>query len=243
MKDKLRKSYILLYDANGIRYIFNRSISWNNYLPKKYNKVLDLLGMKRLSHKLDEFLEEHAHVCRNIDNIEEYLKFHNTNTVIIHISDLENIENADQKELNKLKKYYCEILNAVDRKDKIDVSDNDIFLFDKVKKSIIKYIDELYDAICDVKRKEKEDFINNFEINKIETSIWKYQNKDIQQKCDNKKKYLEQLKLSVNEWENKLNTVKLRYRNGLQCCEEIEQHNKKVDGDSYFEYISCNKGF
>lgn len=118
MKEKnFRKSYILFYCDGDVRYVFNRSVSWYTYIPKKYHNVLEIIGYEIVSNKIDKFVEEHALICRNIDNIENYLKTHNTNCAIIEtLEDKPNYNLSDQKYINDIKKQYCMVLDAVDRK-------------------------------------------------------------------------------------------------------------------------------
>lgn len=176
-----RITYIYLYSNDEVRYIMNRSISFENVIGKKMMDALMCLGLNtyakllyNLEEELQQFNTDIGNPVGNITILETHVEWPNENK-------------EDQKEINKRKKELAEQLNAVVYKTDIEVEDADskakIVVMSAVKKLMQNMVNTLApfvksDLIDEVTELEKQKKELNDEIQQIKLSI-DYKNKEI----------------------------------------------------------------
>lgn len=220
----MRVSYIILYKENGIKYVFNRSVDWmGGIFSKDLCNILNIIGHDIISNKISEFTDKHSNICEHISEIDDYLDINNC-IILEEYPDLSNVNRADQKKLNEIKKEWCVKLNAVDRVSDIPFSDNDIFGIKKLEKRLWDYVNDIYIEISKSRKYKKQQFEERIDDLDEEIIKWKDKNRiKLQQWIDNEKYKAQELCKKIH---NKLDSLIEQSKKD----EYVLNHYKNTDG-------------
>lgn len=156
----VRQTYIIMYEQDGIRYIFNRSVKWCDYISfKKLQKIIDLLG----ENAILKFMDRLRNMYINIDDLTNTFILDTTKFSILEIhSEWENKKRCDQKDIEERKTYLCEEYNAVKRSDQlddIDIENLDLNISKYIKNQLKKWLIEIYKEIADYAKLIQDDIV------------------------------------------------------------------------------------
>jgi hypothetical protein len=156
----VRQTYIIMYEQDGIRYIFNRSVKWCDYISfKKLQKIIDLLG----ENAILKFMDRLRNMYINIDDLTNTFILDTTKFSILEIhSEWENKKRCDQKVIEERKTELCEEYNAVKRSDQlddIDIENLDLNISKYIKNQLKKWLIEIYKEIADYAKLIQDDIV------------------------------------------------------------------------------------
>lgn len=140
----VRQTYIFLYESDGIKYIFNRSIPWNVINFKKLELIIDLLGEDAINHilnklsKMDDSIVSLTREWYYDDKVFTILEIH---------TEWENINLENQKEINERKELLGEEYGAIISKKDIEVFTLPGDIVKEIKMNLQRYLKCIYDAI------------------------------------------------------------------------------------------------
>ena len=213
--DEIRQTYIFMWhengvnDHNGVKYIFNRSISWGGISFKRLQPIIDYIGIDCIKalmnkiEKLDDNVGELTASWEYDDDIFKVLEIH---------SEWDNYQLCDQSKINVRKQILAEENNAIVRKDciidkelakKIDCSINN-----NIRKKILNYLINIDKRIRDYFHEIYDPYITQFE--------------NLQNMIKNKEDELDKLNNQINK-----NKELLRRQN------YVLQHPKKYNLNNY----------
>lgn len=149
----IRQTYILLYEKDNVRYIFNRSVKWNDIMKtKNIEKIINILGKDAINNFTAIMNEKLKNDTKNdvIDFTKTFV-YDDTVFYIIEVHpEWENYNRSNQTMIDKRKKELCLEYNAVDRIDKIegDVA-IELQISNIIKKEFKKWLVDIYSAISE----------------------------------------------------------------------------------------------
>ena len=156
----IRQTYIIMYEQDGIKYIFNRSVRWCDYISfKKLQKIIDLLG----ENAILKFIDRISDMQDDINGFTKTFMLDTTKFCILEIHpEWENFKRCDQKEIENRKTELCEIHNAVKRTnnlDDIDIESLDINIAKNIKVQLKKWLIEIYKEISNYAKLIQDDIV------------------------------------------------------------------------------------
>lgn len=238
--DEIRQTYILLYEKDDVRYIFNRSVKWNAIMnTKNIEYLIQVLGKEAISHFIINQIKNTNKLTADIGDLTETFVYDDTVFYILEVHpEFENIKRSDQMHINELKHELCKKYNAVDRKDKITGDAGlDLQISNILKKKFKYWLVDVYNAISEyshliydetvkttlwlTKEKLLEE-INDLRNDKIKLEK---QYKDNQKLIYNQKKILTKQNYVIDKFN--------RYINNLDENEVIEFKKLIINNDQY----------
>ena len=136
-----RITYIYLYNNEGVRYILNRSVVFENIVGQKLMDVLELIGMNTYTKVLYELESELKNISCGVINENSHI------TILEAHGEWTNVKLCDQKDINIRKKELAKQYDAciVKRDIEIEDADKQISLF--VVATIKKILNNIYKTI------------------------------------------------------------------------------------------------
>ena len=111
-----RVTVIYGYEYENVKYIFNRSVQWDRLIGSKYIKVLDVIGECYVVQQLKKFSTDVSSAPNWMTSKIYPLEWH---------PEWENINRADQRDINVCKKRIAEEMGGVIRYTDIEVDIED----------------------------------------------------------------------------------------------------------------------
>lgn len=154
----IRQTYIIMYEENGIRYIFNRSVKWWGLIDlKRLHNLINILGKDAILKFLDRF-------DKMKDDIRDLSQTFILDTTIFTILEVhtewQNYRRCDQVEIEKRKSELCDKYDAIKR----TTGDIDIRIDQNIsniiKKEFKSWILDIYNEITHYSRLLKEEFVH-----------------------------------------------------------------------------------
>jgi len=156
MKNELsdiRQTYIIMFEKNGMRYIFNRSIQWNSILStKNIDKLVKLLGKDAINNFILLLNDTENTLCDKVTELTNHFVIDETVFNILEVHpEWENVDREDQwDKIEPRKDELCKQYNAVKRKDLLSNSyELDKYLASSIKKQFKQWLIKIYDAIIE----------------------------------------------------------------------------------------------
>lgn len=153
----IRQTYIIMYEENGIKYIFNRSVKWYGLIDlKKLHNLINILGEEAILKFLDRFDK----MKEDIRDLSQTFILDTTIFTILEVhSEWQNYGRCNQIEIEKRKSELCDIYGAIKRATgdidiRIDQSISNI-----IKKEFKTWILDIYKEITRYSRLLKEEFV------------------------------------------------------------------------------------
>lgn len=150
LSEEIRQTYILLYEKNNVRYIFNRSVRWDAIMnTKNIEHLIDVLGKDAINHFIIRMNDSIKKTTIDVNNLTKTFVYDDTVFYILEVHpEWENYGKKDQNEINERKKELCLMYNAVDRKDKITGEQGlELQISNIIKKEFKKWLVDIYSAI------------------------------------------------------------------------------------------------
>lgn len=133
-----------MYDVDGIRYIFNRSVPWSVINFTKLKKLINLLGKEPFLAFLNNLDKMH----HRIDDLTRTFVVDTTKFHILEIhSEWDNYNKIHQAIINKRKEMLCEEYDAVMKDSNINPALINREIAKIVKQEIKKWLISIYDEI------------------------------------------------------------------------------------------------
>ena len=228
----VRQTYIIMYEQDGIRYIFNRSVKWCDYISfKKLQNIIDLLG----ENAILKFMDRLRNMYINIDDLTNSFILDTTKFSILEIhSEWENKKRCDQKNIEERKTYLCEIYDAVKRSDKlddIDIENLDLNISKYIKNQLKKWLIEIYKEIANYAKLIQDDIVET----NLGMTIERLKRQKIELESDVKKKIsqLDDINKEINDRSNKLArqnyVIKKYYRQYIFTPQEKDFIDRKIN--------------
>lgn len=149
-----------MYEQDGIRYIFNRSVKWCDYISfKKLQKIIDLLG----ENAILKFMDRLCNMYSNINELTNTFILDTTKFTILEIhSEWENIKRCNQKIIEERKTYLCDVYDAVKRTNQLndlDIEKLDLNITKVIKEQLKKWLIEIYKEISKYAQLIQDDIV------------------------------------------------------------------------------------
>lgn len=197
--DDVRQTYIIMFEKNGMRYIFNRSITWNTmFSTKNINKLLKLLGKDAISNFILMLNDTENTLCNKLTELTNHfvIDYNVFNILEVH-PEWENLNRENQLQIEIRKDELCKQYNAVKRKDMLSNSyELDKFLANNIKKQFKQWLIKIYDAITEYAHVINEEIVHTSLGASIESL--KQEKRSLQIECDKKREELEYLSNKIN---------------------------------------------
>lgn len=153
----IRQTYIIMYEQDGIRYIFNRSIPWSVYLSfKKLKRLINIIGENAILKFLDRFdvmKEEINYLTRTF--VLDTTKF----TILEIHSEWQNYKRCNQIDIEERKTELCIEYNAIKRASSgMDIK-VDSCIAKMIQKEFKLWLADIYDEIASYSKLIKEDIV------------------------------------------------------------------------------------
>ena len=153
----IRQTYIIMYEQDGIRYIFNRSVPWSVYLSfKKLKRLINIVGENAILKFLDRFdvmKEEINYFTRTF--VLDTTKF----TILEIHSEWPNYKRCDQVNIEERKTELCIIHNAIKRASSGMDLKVDSYIAKMIQKEFKLWLADIYDEIASYSKLIKEDIV------------------------------------------------------------------------------------
>ncbi len=152
LSEEIRQTYILLYEKNDVRYIFNRSVRWDAIMnTKNIEHLIDVLGKDAINHFIIRMNDSIKKTTTDVNDLTKTFVYDDTVFYILEVhSEWENYGRKDQNEINERKKELCLMYDAVDRKDKITGEQGlELQISNIIKKEFKKWLVDIYSAISE----------------------------------------------------------------------------------------------
>lgn len=153
----IRQTYIIMYEENGIKYIFNRSVKWYGLIDfKKLHNLINIVGEEAVLRFLDRFDK----MKEDIRDLSQTFILDTTIFTILEIhSEWQNYGRCNQIEIEKRKSELCDIYGAIKRATgdidiRIDQSISNI-----IKKRFKEWLLDIYKEITHYSRLLNEEFV------------------------------------------------------------------------------------
>lgn len=242
LSEDIRQTYILLYEKNNVRYIFNRSVRWDAIMnTKNIENLIDVLGKDAINHFIIRMNESIKKTTIDVNNLTKTFVYDDTVFYILEVHpEWENYGREDQNKINERKKELCLMYNAVDRKDQITGEYGlELQISNIIKKEFKKWLVDIYSAISNYSHLiydetvkttlwlTKESLID--EINKLreekETLINK--NANINKLIDNNRKVLRKQNFVIDNY--------LKYIERMDETEEVNEIKSLIAYGKYYD--------
>lgn len=149
LDSEIRQTYIILYEKDGIRYIFNRSIPWNSILKtRNIEKIINVLGREAIDHFIIRLNDSLNNLDKCVNDLTGSFIYDDTIFYILEIHpEWENIDREHQNLINIRKKELCEKYDAIDRKNDAIRQIIDSNISSIIKREFKKWLVEIYESI------------------------------------------------------------------------------------------------
>lgn len=149
----IRQTYIIMFEKNGMRYIFNRSVRWNSILStKNIDKLVKLLGKDAINNFILLLNDTENTLCDKVTELTNHFIIDESVFTVLEVHpEWENVNRKDQYDkIDPRKKELCKQYNAAPRKDLLsDSNELDKYLAKNIKKQFKQWLIKIYDAIIE----------------------------------------------------------------------------------------------
>lgn len=149
----IRQTYIIMFEKNGMRYIFNRSVRWNSILStKNIDKLVKLLGKDAINNFILLLNDTENTLCDKVTELTNHFIIDESVFTVLEVHpEWENVNRKDQYDkIDPRKKELCKQYNAAPRKDLLsDSNELDKYLAKSIKKQFKQWLIKIYDAIIE----------------------------------------------------------------------------------------------
>lgn len=163
MKDTLpdiRQTYFIMFEENGVRYIFNRSIRWNSILcTKNIEKLINVLGKEAIDNFIIKLNNTENNLCDKVNELTNEFVVDDTVFTILEVHpEWQNFGREDQwDKIEPRKDELCKIWGAVKRRDQLaNTIEIDKQIGSILKRKFKQWLIDIYDAII-----EYANFVND----------------------------------------------------------------------------------
>ncbi len=163
MKDTLpdiRQTYFIMFEENGVRYIFNRSIRWNSILcTKNIEKLINVLGKEAIDNFIIKLNNTENNLCNKVNELTNKFVVDDTVFTILEVHpEWKNFGREDQwDKIEPRKDELCKIWDAVKRRDQLaNTIEIDKQIGSILKRKFKQWLIDIYDAII-----EYANFVND----------------------------------------------------------------------------------
>lgn len=163
MKDILpdiRQTYFIMFEENGVRYIFNRSIRWNSILcTKNIEKLINVLGKEAIDNFIIKLNNTENNLCDKVNELTNEFVVDDTVFTILEVHpEWQNFGREDQwDKIEPRKDELCKIWGAVKRRDQLaNTIEIDKQIGSILKRKFKQWLIDIYDAII-----EYANFVND----------------------------------------------------------------------------------
>lgn len=242
LSEEIRQTYILLYEKDDVRYIFNRSVRWDAIMDtKNIEELLNVLGEDAISHFIKRMNDNIKKMTTDINDLTQTFVYEDTVFYILEIHpEWENYQRENQKEINERKTELCKIYHAVDRKDEITGEAGlELQIAKMIKNEFKKWLHEIYSAISRYSYLIYDETIKTTlwltkeslldEINKLrkEQQILINRNADINKLIDNNKRVLRKQNFVIDNY--------LKFIERMDEQEELDEIKSLIAYGKYYE--------
>lgn len=223
-----RITYIYLYNNEGVRYILNRSVVFENIVGQKLMDVLELIGMNTYTKVLYELESELKNISCGVINENSHV------TILEAHGEWANVKLCNQKDINIRKKELAKQYDACIVKRDIEIEDADKQISIFVVATIKKILNNIYKTIGQFVNYDLRTTLDN-EQYKLKSDIYNVslKRKQIQDE-------LNELDIKHQEYtqlNNDIQILKLEYDKYKEAAqkfnsikEEYNYYTTKVDG-------------
>lgn len=238
LDDDIRQTYIIMFEKNDMRYIFNRSVRWNSILKtKNIEKLVKLLGKDAINHFIILLNDTENTLCDKVNELTNRFVIDDKVFKILEVHpEWENINREDQNDIEDRKDELCKQYNAVKRKDQLDNSyEIDKYLATNIKKQFKQWLIKIYKAIIEYAHVINDEIVQTA----LGTTIKSLKNEKaaLEIHCEQLHKEVNKLRAEIDNNKKKLSKQNYvidaynRYLNSIDD-DELEKLKKKIIYDS-----------
>lgn len=226
LPDDIRQTYFILFEENGMRYIFNRSIQWNSIMStKNINKIINVLGKEAINNFILRLNKTENKLCDKVNELTNYFIVDETVFTIIEVHpEWENFNRKDQwNHIEPRKDELCKIYNAVKRKDQLANSlEIDKQICSMLKKKFKQWLIEIYDAIAEYAHLINDELIHTSLGATIES---------LKQEIINQRKILDNINNEISNQKQMLQNNKKKLSNQNYVIDIYNRYINNLDDD------------